>query len=377
MSVMSHNCSSCGSILNYSIENHNWICNSCKNEYTIEELKKELSKKELKRYGYVCENCGADIIALEDSISTTCVYCNSPVIIRERMKGLNKPDYIVPFEHTKEDVIKLFLSQKESRGMCPKGYFSVSNIESISGVYVPYWLYNCDVEFSCQGETINHRGEKAYIVRRATCKFERIPADAKTKLDNRYLSGIEPFDYKKIKPFEFSYLAGCSAERYDDKFEDAFDEQIKARIYEATISKVSKMDTFSFVYDHLEKDILVSNIKVEYVLMPVWCIKVKYHGETYTYYVNDQNMIIAGVYPVSVITEMFYWVIIWFLTGLFGIFALNVFALEMIFLFGACVLGLWGWMLETMDSYKKVRRNVSKVQYVKPRSFKFIEYKNK
>lgn len=377
MSVISHNCPSCGSILNYNIEGHSWVCNDCKNEYTINDLKKILSKKELKRYGYVCENCGADIIALEDSISTTCVYCDSPVIIRERMRGYNKPDYIVPFERTSEDIIKLFLSQKGNRVMCPNDYFFVGNIESISGVYVPYWLYNCDVDFSCQGETFDHRGERVDVVRRAECKFERIPADAKTKLNNRYLSGIEPFDYKKIKPFEFSYLAGFSAERYDEEFEETFDEQIKERIYESTLSKISNVDSYSFVYEHLEKEILVKNIKVEYVLMPVWCIKVKYKGVLYTYYVNDQNMVISGIYPVSRLKEMFFWILILILTALFGILTLSIFTIELIILAGSGICSLWGWMLESMDDYKKVRRNVSKIQYVKPRSFKFTEYKNK
>lgn len=377
MSVISHNCPSCGDILNYNIESHNWTCNSCDCEYTIDELRDSLAKKEFKRYGYVCENCGADIIALDDSVSTVCVYCNSPVIIREKMKGNNKPDYIVPFEHKKEDIIALFLSQKNKRGLCPNDYFSFKNIESVSGVYVPYWLYNCDADFSCEGETLDHKGDKVEIVRHATCKFERIPADAKTKLDNRYLNGIEPFDYKNIKPFEFSYLAGFNAERYDEEFDDAFDEQIKERIYESTLAKVSNMDKYSFIYTNLEKTIFVRNVKVEYVLMPVWCIKIRYHGEIYTYYVNDQNMIISGTYPMSVPKEMTFWLLIFIYTGLFGVLALYVFPIDLILLFGIILVGVWGWMLDTEDDYKKVRKRVSKVQYVKPRSFKFTEYKNK
>ena len=79
----------------------------------------------------------------------------------------------------------------------------------------------------------------------------------------------------------------------------------------------------------------------------------------------------------SVPKEMTFWLLIFIYTGLFGVLALSVFPIDLIFLFGILLVGVWGWMLDTEDDYKKVRKRVSKVQYVKPRSFKFTEYKNK
>ena len=88
-------------------------------------------------------------------------------------------------------------------------------------------------------------------------------------------------------------------------------------------------------------------------------------------------MVMSGIYPVSRPKEMFFWILILALTALFGILTLSIFTIELILLVGSGICGLWGWMLESMDDYKKVRRKVSKIQYVKPRSFKFTEYKNK
>lgn len=43
-------------------------------------------------------------------------------------------------------------------------------------------------------------------------KLENIPADTKTIIDNDFIRGLEPFEYKEFKKFEYPYLSGFYAE---------------------------------------------------------------------------------------------------------------------------------------------------------------------
>ncbi|MCR4922879.1 MAG: carboxymuconolactone decarboxylase family protein [Lachnospiraceae bacterium] len=55
---------------------------------------------------YVCSSCGAELVA--DAVATVmrCPFCGDHAIAAARISGSMKPDYIIPFSVTKEQVIE-------------------------------------------------------------------------------------------------------------------------------------------------------------------------------------------------------------------------------------------------------------------------------
>ena len=163
MTVISHNCPTCGAILKFNVDSQSWICNNCKRNFKIEELKEYIDEKKVYD-GYDCENCGAEIVTADDELSTICAYCGSPAIIRGKIVGDYMPNYIVPFTRNKEDVINIFLKEKSKRILCPKKFFERSNIMHVCGVYVPYWLFSCNGMISIEGNCHDNRNNKLSLL---------------------------------------------------------------------------------------------------------------------------------------------------------------------------------------------------------------------
>ena len=110
--------------------------------------------------------------------------------------------------------------------MAPKFFTEDHQVEKISGIYVPFWLYDCDSRFhgNYKATRIHHWSDSQYnytrtdyyhLIRGATAAFDRIPMDASKKMDDSIMESIEPFDYSQIVDFETAYLSGYLADKYD------------------------------------------------------------------------------------------------------------------------------------------------------------------
>ena len=51
---------------------------------------------------YVCNSCGGEIVADENTAATSCPFCGNPVVMMGRVSGMLKPDYVIPFKLDKK-----------------------------------------------------------------------------------------------------------------------------------------------------------------------------------------------------------------------------------------------------------------------------------
>lgn len=261
--TMDHKCPACNANLKFDPHNQNWKCEYCRNTYTLEELQeysKKIGKKELKEEKsvklekdingmdiYTCSNCGAQIIADENTSATFCVYCKNTAILKNKLVDEFNPDYVIPFKFTKEDAIEKF--RKLHKPLMPKIFNDPKNIEETKGVYIPFWLYDYttsgDIDFTAKRVTSwtsgNYRYTKTDVYeakRSGIVEFYNVPVDGSLKLDNSIMNSIEPFNYDDLKPFTHSYLSGFLAEKYDvnnidakidaeDRASSSFEEMLK------------------------------------------------------------------------------------------------------------------------------------------------------
>ena len=318
MEVLDHNCPKCGAKLPFNPASGRWDCSYCGGSFALEDLqeyeKKQNESDSTKEVDidadlYECPNCGARIIADETTTATFCVYCGSSSIIKNKLKDEFRPLKIIPFKNTKEEAIAKFLKFKKGKIFAPKDFGTKENIEKLTGVYIPFWTYDCDVEANINADAAKisswRSGDYRYtktdtysVDRAANMSFERVPVDGSTKFDDNTMDSIEPFNYDEFKEFNMSYLSGFLAEKYDiDKVEAS--KRAHERIVTSTIDELKstiKGYTTVTVKDH---NVKIDTKKAEYILLPVWMLNIKYKDKLHLFAMNGQTGKMVGNIPID------------------------------------------------------------------------------
>ena len=318
MEALDHKCLSCGAKLPFNPETQKWDCQYCGKSFSLKELeeyeqkysKKEESKVENKEVDlYNCPDCGAEIISDKNTTATFCVYCGNTSIIKNKLMGEFKPSKIIPFKNTKKEVMDQFLRFSKSRMFTPKEFIDVKNIEKITGVYIPFWVYDYDAE-----GTVNMRGNRVKtwrsgnyryvktdtydLFRQGSMKYQKVPVDGSKKFDDNTMDSIEPFDYSKLEDFNMSYLSGFFSEKYDVPKEEA-EQRAKQRVITSTEKQfMTTAASFSGV-SMKSSNINYNNHFCEYVLLPVWMLNIKYNDKMHFFAMNGQSGKMVGNIPID------------------------------------------------------------------------------
>ena len=340
MSVVSFKCPYCDGELIFDPASGQYKCEYCLSKFTQDELEKvakeqgigtqntaEASSASAKEDSdpvdfaqeqaqsgeavvYNCPSCGAEIVTDATTAATFCYYCHNPVILGGRLEGNYLPDKIIPFEITKEQAIKKFLAFVEKKKFIPKAFFSKKQIETISGVYFPYWNYNADVVSDLQASAkkirtwstgdIRYTETKFYHVeRQGDISLTNISENALKKANGKLALGLMPYHFDKMQDFHMGYLSGFMAEKRDIEKESIKQQmQAEAKKY-ADIMMRDTIDGYNAVS--------VENAKInfqkenwQYCLLPVWTITYKgKDGKIYYYSMNGQTGEVCGELPVD------------------------------------------------------------------------------
>lgn len=313
-SALDHKCPNCDAVLKFNPKDQNWKCEYCRSEFNLEELntyedkhKEEIKTSEIDLYS--CPNCGAEIIADSNVTTTSCVYCKNTAILKNRFDGSFNPDYLIPFRNTKEDAIEAFKKLTKGKILMPKEFKSLKNIKEMSGIYIPFWLYDYDangvIEADCKRITSWRSGNYRYTktdtflaLRGGNMSFSNVPVDGSKKFSNDIMNSIEPFDYNDLKKFNISYLSGFLSEKYDVDKNIAIEDGI-ARAKNSFVEQMRKDIVGYNTVIPIKDSINLNNTNSKYVLLPVWLLNIKYKDKIYPFAMNDQTGKLIGDIPID------------------------------------------------------------------------------
>lgn len=258
---------------------------------------------------YNCPSCGAELVCDQTTAATACPYCDNPTIIPGQMRGMLKPDYVIPFKLKKEDAIAGLKKHYEGRPFLPKVFKDENHLQEIKGVYVPFWLFDGEAQGRAVFEGTRSRmypmGENRVtetshfsVVREGTVAFSKIPVDASSKMDNDYMDSLEPFDYSDMKPFSTAYLPGFFADKYDESIDECggrADERAKSTIVDSLRGSVTGYEGVIDRGSH----VVMKRGAVKYALLPVWILNTKWNGEMYQFAMNGQTGKFVGHLPLD------------------------------------------------------------------------------
>ncbi len=355
MEALSYKCINCGGPLQYDPKKLKFACEYCGSDFTEDELAKHFGKLDEKlneeskpepektesddEFGeaalYVCQSCGAEVIAETNTAATFCVYCHNPIVLSNRLAGSFKPNLVIPFKISEKDAKQKFYDFCGKKKFLPNDFLSDAQLDMMKGVYYPYWLINSlkdgGVHATAERRRTWREGDYEYeekkiykVTRYGTIDFKHFPHSAlKTADDKKALKYVNPFDDDEARPFTMSYLSGFLAEKRDLERNDAqHDVDQELSKYAEKIYKESIKDYDSVTIDSM--DLKTLNESWEYALMPVWLMTFKYKDKDYMYAMNGQTGKTYGELPVSAAK-----------LGIFAAVMLVVVFIAMLFLGGA------------------------------------------
>ena len=312
--VLIYKCPNCGGNMTFDPQKQLLHCDYCGNESKVEDVETEEREGDVEQNlsntkVYECPNCGAEIITDEYTAATYCAYCGAATILSDRLSNVIKPQSVIPFKYDRDFALDKIKKWCHGGLFTPSDFLNANNIQKLSGIYVPFWLYdfktNADVEANCTKVRTYIKGDyrytetSHYIVRRnIDAEFNRIPLDSSIKMDDNLMGMLEPFDYNGLQNFEMGYLSGYMAEKFNYSSQDLIEKakkQAKDGAYNIAVREIKGYSTVNVKHRAESAD----STKIEYSLLPVWLYKYTYKGKEYVFAMNGQTGKVVGKPPVS------------------------------------------------------------------------------
>lgn len=352
-----YKCPCCSGFVNFDVSSQNLKCPYCDTEFDIETLKQyddalsgedenlswETSENKFDDTTdlcvFVCNSCSGEILVSEHAAALSCPYCGNAVVIKSRISGELMPDIIIPFKYDKKAAKEALKNHFKGKVLLPEVFKDENHIDEIKGIYVPFWLYDSDVDADIRyratrvrfwsDSNYNYTKTSHYLVTRGgEIGFANVPVDASLKLDNELMESVEPYNFAEAKEFNSAYLAGFLADKYSVSSEEnatRANERIKKSTEEAFRRTVVGYNTVITEKSSVRQ----SGGRSRYALLPIWLLNTTWRDEKYVFAMNAQTGRLVGDLPLDVKA-----LLAWFFSLTVGVGALTMLITYLVWLFG-------------------------------------------
>ena len=312
-------CKNCGAPVVFDPVTQKVVCQACGGSWEAEDIesaskeytedRQAVSKEEILGvddsltneffdcYVYTCSSCGGEININGTEVSTKCIYCGSSSVVFSRISKEKAPEFIIPFQISKEEAVNSIKARFKRGIFIPK---DVKNFEptAVRGIYIPYWLANAyHIEADVYSGQVK-RGKQTvtrYWGRAGRMAVTNLPVDGSLMLSDESSQRLEPYDFSELKLFDEDYLLGFYSNISDIRNED-LTSVVEKRAREAFQEKA--MNTFYASGKRIEctRSQTIVDRDVRYAMLPVWFITYDFNGRHNTIMVNGQTgKVVCGV----------------------------------------------------------------------------------
>ncbi len=327
--MLQYKCPCCGGAIEFDSTLQKMKCPFCDTEFDVETLKAydealkqdgtdamewdtsggEAWSEEDNMAVYVCESCGGEVVCDSTTAATACPYCENPVVMKGKLSGDLRPDWVIPFKLDKEAAKKGMLAHLSGKPLLPKAFKSENHIDEIKGIYVPFWLFDADADgaFRYKATKVRTWSDSRYrytetshfsIQRAGHIAFDRVPVDGSSKMADDLMESVEPYDFSEAVDFQTAYLAGYLADRYDVGVEQSV-ERANQRIKSSTETEFRNTVHGYTTVTQESANISLSDNRSHYALYPVWILNTTWRDQKYTFAMNGQTGKFVGNLPMD------------------------------------------------------------------------------
>ncbi len=306
-------CPGCRQNLKFDIASQEMVCAYCDSHYDPYEVEKDVDAKGTEYFEttvFTCPQCGGELYSTENEATAFCIYCGGANILTERISQEKRPNYIIPFQKTKEDCKEAYIKKMRKAIYAPKAYKSPEFIESFRGIYMPYWSYQMkqDKHISVMGVKQYRSGD--YIIKDykklsgdLDVTVDGIPYDASTSFYDDISQGLGTYDCRDQRVFSTSFLSGFYAD-IADVDSDLYEDEAKNVVTEATMKKIKEEKMFQKM-EFVEKESVVKNaihtdvVRIDRTMYPVWFMTYRNKDRVAYATVNGQTGKVSADIPVD------------------------------------------------------------------------------
>src|SRR5699024_9090020 len=216
---------------------------------------------------------------------------------------------VIPFSISKQEAQEAFKKWCKNGRLTPDGFVTAERIKNITGMYVPFWIYDLhsDIELSATGMRVRtySRGDYIYtetkyydVFRDLEMYHVKVPVDASEKMDDELMDKLEPYNYNDLVEFKTPYLTGFLAEKYNYTDNELLP-RAKAKINQYIQSFINSSITGYSSVRNRQETVQTKQRKGSYVLFPVWMIVYDLEQQEHTFAMNGQTGKVVGKPPIS------------------------------------------------------------------------------
>ncbi len=319
MDSSDNKCPKCKESITFDSVNQVWFCNHCKSEFLDKDIQKNQAVTPVKIYH--CDNCCEQYATVNSEFN--CIYCGNN--LNQAAEEFIKPDYIKPFVNNKNDAIKVFKKMLKNRIFYPNILKKSTIINNIKGVYVPFWIYNFEIngKVTFLGmDEVNNINSKYEITNDCHFEFVNYMISASKNFPNNLIDSLELYNYSDLTEYDDNYLAEYAILQNSINEEESFD-KIKSEAMNVSIGKVRKAINHNKKKLH-SNNMEITNINKKCVLLPIWIVSVIYNDKNYILAMNDFNGKTFNNVPTSMIKTIVLSIIIFIIYFVIGLIVMKV-----------------------------------------------------
>ena len=265
-----------------------------------------------------CQSCRAVMVFDPTRVGQNCEFCGSPALVDyNEIKAPISPQSLLPFKVAQSQVREQIRRWYASKWLAPGKLKSRALVDTVHGVYIPYWTFDAHVVCPWRAEaghyyytTETYRDSQGRTGTRQvrhvrweaaagqiTHFFDDEPVPGTQGLKHDLLRRIEPFPTSDLVPYDAAMLSGFVVEHYQVVLLDAAErsqQQMRAKL-EALCGAQVPGDT----YRNLQIFPQYSGQTFKHVLLPVWLLTYTFGATPYQVLVNGYTGKMDGTYPVS------------------------------------------------------------------------------
>ena len=174
----------------------------------------------------------------------------------------------------------------------PGDFLSEAKLNGMTGMYVPYWMYDYHVRGYYDGEGKKIRtwisGDREYtetsvyhIVRDMETNFDKMPVDASGAMPDAIMDLMEPYDYRALENFNEEYMSGFFGERYNEDDLACEPRAISKAKQDAETILRQSISGYTGLTSKINNQVTLNRSDTNYTLLPVWIYNYKYKNEDY------------------------------------------------------------------------------------------------
>jgi len=284
----------------------------------LREMPEDARGWQTERRTVQCQSCKAVSVFEPDRVGQRCEFCGSPALVPyEEIKSPIRPQSLLAFRVADTAVREQIRRWYKSKWLAPGALKSRALVDTVKGVYIPYWTFDAQAECPWEAEaghyfytTETYRDDKGHTQTRQVQHvrwepasgvvnhfFDDEPIPGTRGVDHALLRQVEPFPTNELVAYDTSYLSGFIVEHYQVVLLEAAQasEAAMHEKLEALCAAQVPGDTYRNLVIHPT----FSAQTFKHILVPIWLLTYTYGARVFHVLVNGATGRMAGEYPKS------------------------------------------------------------------------------